>query len=214
MARKAGLPVVFTCHTRLDKIVHNVPIPGTALKKALAHNLVRRFANSCDAVIAPSPWTEAYLRGQGVRTPVATIPTGIDLEEYARWSPRQIRECRRRYAADGTALLISVCRMQAEKSVGFLLDALARVRERTSAPFRCILVGDGTEKEPLARRVSEAGMGDRILFTGVMEPGELVRAYLASDLFVFASRSETQGMVLGIIISCREVFRVRPGRRR
>jgi glycosyltransferase involved in cell wall biosynthesis len=77
-----------------------------------------------------------------------------------------------------------------------MINGLVKVRERTSVPFRCILVGDGPERARLERKVTESGMGDSIFFTGAMEPSEVVRAYLASDLFVFASTTETQGMVL------------------
>ena len=71
-----------------------------------------------------------------------------------------------------------------------------RVRERTSVPFRCIVVGDGPERSRLEEKVTEMGMIDSIFFTGAIEPSEMFKAYLASELFVFASRTETQGMVL------------------
>lgn len=196
LARKSGLPVVFTYHTRLDKYMHNLPLPGSALKEIFAHNLIKRFANRCDAVIAPGFSTEEYLRRLGVHSMIATIPTGINIQEYSLYSPDEIRDFRRLYAGDDENLLISVCRLAMEKNVDFMIDGLVKVRERTSVPFRCILVGDGPERSRLEGRVAENGMDDRIFFAGVMEPREVVRAYLASEFFVFASKTETQGMVL------------------
>ena len=196
LARKSGLPVVFTYHTRLDKYIHNLPLPGSALKEIFAHYLIKRFANRCDAIIAPSFSTEEYLRRLGVLPMIATIPTGINILEYSLCSPDEVRDFRRRYAGEGETLLISVCRLAREKNLDFMIDGLEKVRERTSVPFRCILVGDGPERSRLEGRVAENGMCDSIFFTGAMEPREVVKAYLASELFVFASKSETQGMVL------------------
>jgi len=71
-----------------------------------------------------------------------------------------------------------------------------KVKNRTQRPFKCLLVGDGPEKERLEEKVAKLGMDDRIIFTGNMAPHEVVRCYLAADLFIFASTSETQGMVL------------------
>lgn len=196
LAKKSSLPVVFTYHTRLDRYTHNVPIPGSALKEVFAHYLVRKFANRCDAIIAPGFSTEEYLRRLGVRPMIATIPTGINMREYSAFSPREVGDFRRRYAGDGEKLLISVCRLAREKNVDFLIDGLLKVRERTPVPFRCMLVGDGLERPRLEERVAGTGMAGTIHFTGALKPGEVVKAYLASDLFVFASTSETQGMVL------------------
>lgn len=196
LARKSGVPVVFTYHTRLDKYMHNLPIPGSALKEVFAHYLTKRFANRCDAVIAPGFSTEEYLRRLGVQPIIATIPTGINILEYSHCSPDEVRNFRRRYACDHENLLISVCRLAREKNVDFMIDGLSRVRERTSVPFRCIMVGDGPERSRLEGRVTEMGMTDSIFFTGAVEPSEMVKAYLASELFVFASKTETQGMVL------------------
>jgi 1,2-diacylglycerol 3-alpha-glucosyltransferase len=42
----------------------------------------------------------------------------------------------------------------------------------------------------------ELGLGDRVLFTGFIPREELVDYYRAADLFVFASKTETQGLVL------------------
>jgi glycosyltransferase involved in cell wall biosynthesis len=57
-------------------------------------------------------------------------------------------------------------------------------------------VGDGPDKARLEEKVTGLGLAGRIIFTGGMDPRTVVKCYLASDLFVFASTSETQGMVL------------------
>lgn len=195
-AKKRSLPVIFTYHTRLERYTHYFPLPGTALKNLVAHIMIKRFANRCDAIITPTPSTEEYLRHLGVSALIETIPTGISMEDYNTWKPWQIETLRNQYATDDKPLLISVSRMAKEKNLDFLIDGLLKVKELSSLPFKCLLIGEGPEKERLETKVSTLGLDDEIVFTGNMPPRDVARCYLAADLFVFASTSETQGMVL------------------
>jgi 1,2-diacylglycerol 3-alpha-glucosyltransferase len=196
LAKKRGLPVVFTYHTRLERYTHYLPLPGTALKNLVIHVLIKRFANRCDAIITPTPSTEEYLRNLGVSALIETIPTGIGIEDYDCWTLSEVRALRQRYVDNEAPLLISVSRMAIEKNLDFLIDGLAKVKGQTRTPFKCLLVGDGPEKARLEEKVSALGLADKIVFTGRLTPREVARCYLAADLFVFASTSETQGMVL------------------
>ncbi len=196
LGRKLGKPVIFTYHTRLEHYTHYIPLPGGVLKNLIVHFVIKRFANRCDAIVTPTHSTEEYLRNLGVSTLIETIPTGINTEAYRRWSDDRVRELRARYAAPDERLLISVSRMAKEKNLDFLVDGLAKAAERSRAPFRCLLVGEGPETGRLEEKAAALGIGDRIVFTGAMPPDEVVGCYLAADLFVFASTSETQGMVL------------------
>ena len=196
LAKKHGVPVVFTYHTRLEYYTHYIPVPGTVLKNLAAHFVIKQFANKCDAIITPTASTEEYLRNLGVSALIETIPTGIRTEEYTSWSSGQIQDLRDRYVAADERLLISVSRLAAEKNLDFLIDGLTKVKSRSKTPFKCLLVGDGPEKLRLMEKVALLGMEDTIIFSGNMAPHEVVGCYLAADMFVFASTSETQGMVL------------------
>jgi glycosyltransferase involved in cell wall biosynthesis len=195
LARQHGLPVVFTYHTRLERYTHNLPIPGKLFKELGAHYLIRKFANRCQAIITPTTSTEEYLRNLGVSSLVETIPTGIDLGQYEAWKESDVKQFRDKYAPDG-ALLISVSRMSLEKNLDFLIEGLRKVMSRVDDPVYCLLVGGGPEQERLETKVEKFGLSNRIFFAGETTPAEVVRSYLAADLFVFASTSETQGMVL------------------
>jgi 1,2-diacylglycerol 3-alpha-glucosyltransferase len=196
LAKRQGVPVVFTYHTRLERYTHYLPFPGTALKNLMAHFLIKRFANHCDAIITPTPSTEEYLRNLGVSALIETIPTGISMEDYKGWTPQQIHSLRSQYTITDEPLLISVSRMAKEKNLDFLIDGLAKVKELISTPFKCLLVGDGPEKTRLEEKVAALGLDEHIVFTGNIAPRDVAGLYSAADLFVFASTSETQGMVM------------------
>lgn len=196
LAKHQGIPVVFSYHTRLEYYTHYIPLPGTVLKNLAVHFMIKNFANKCDAIITPTTSTEEYLRNLGVSALIETIPTGINIEEYRAWSTEEVQDLRNRYVSENEGLLISVSRLAEEKNLDFLIDGLAKVKTINGKPFKCLLVGDGPERSRLAAKAAELGMKDTIIFAGNMAPHEVVRCYLAADIFVFASTSETQGMVL------------------
>jgi len=195
LAKKHDIPLVFTYHTRLERYIHNIPIPGKLFKVIGAHYLIRNFANKCQAIITPTTSTEEYLRNLGVSSIVETIPTGVDMAHYRSWSGNEVETFRKKWAPEGI-LLVSVSRMALEKNLDFLIEGLRKVITRMDEPVHCILVGDGPERVRLEGKVKELGLEGRIHFTGSMAPVEVALGCLASDLFVFASTSETQGMVL------------------
>lgn len=196
LARRRDVPVVFTFHTRLEQYMHYLPLPGIAFKNLLAHALIRRFADRCDAIVAPTASTEEYLRNLGVSALIETIPTGIQVDAYDQCSSDEVRAWREQYCPQGGRLLICIARLAREKNLDFLIDGLARLKSVTDVPFRCLLIGDGPERERLQERVRQQGLDTQVQLTGNLCPEDVVRACLAADLFVFASTSETQGMVL------------------
>ena len=196
LARHRHIPIVLTYHTRLERYMHYLPIPGTALKNLLAHLKIRVVANHCDAIITPTPSTEEYLRNLGVRALIETIPTGIKLQDYDSWSDEQVQQCRLSYTNKSDLLLISVSRLAEEKNLDFLLAGLAKVKAICPVSFTCLLVGDGPQRAHLEKRVVDLALQEVVVFAGNLPPREVTRIYRAADLFVFSSTSETQGMVL------------------
>lgn len=196
LAKHRGIPVVFTYHTRLERYTHYFPLPGTHIKALMVHFLVRRFANHCQAVITPTVSTEEYLRQLGVSAIIETIPTGINTDVYQCQSDAELAQFRLQYAQPNEKLLITVSRLTQEKNLDFLLEGIKKVQQKTDAPFKLLVVGDGPEKAALQAAVEQSELRGKIYFSGSLAPEQVVKCYLAADIFVFASTSETQGMVL------------------
>lgn len=196
LASRKNIPVVFTYHTRLERYTHYLPIPGKAIKSLAVHFLIQHFANRCQAIITPTHSTEEYLRNLGVSTHIETIPTGIDADTYEKYDTQAIADLRSSFVKPNQKLLISVERLGEEKNLGFLLDGLKQVTDTSKVPFKCLIIGDGPQRQALEQQCNELGLSDIVLFQGRMPPDDVIQRYLAADLFVFSSTSETQGMVL------------------
>jgi glycosyltransferase involved in cell wall biosynthesis len=196
LARAAGRPLVFTYHTLYDRYAHYVPLP----RAMVARRAIRwsaSFADTADLVLAPSDFVARRLRSQGVLRPIEVLPTGVDLDRFRPGDRAAARRALGLPAADRTLLYVG--RLDREKNLGFLLDAIARV---TVPRTRLFLVGRGTLAASLRRTVADRGLGDRVEFRGGVTPDRLVPYYQAADLFVFASTTETQGLAVLEAMAC------------
>jgi 1,2-diacylglycerol 3-alpha-glucosyltransferase len=134
------------------------------------------------------------LAGYGVTRPIHTIPTGLNLAEFDGGDGRAFRD-EHGISPDRPVMLV-VGRVAHEKNLGFLLEVLGEVR-RSVPGVLLVIAGEGPALEDLRRAVSGAGLRESVLFVGYLDrSGALLDCYRAADVFVFASRTETQGLVL------------------
>jgi glycosyltransferase involved in cell wall biosynthesis len=195
LARRLGLPCVETYHTFFEEyLFHYVPFLPRGWPRAAARRFSRAQGNSVDALVVPSSAMREVLAGYGVRSPMAVIPTGIPLGEFGGGEGRRFREAMG--IAPDVPLLLFVGRVAHEKNIGFLVEALARVRRSVPRAMLAI-AGEGPALASLHRQVDGLGLRDAVRFTGYLDRrGALLDCYAAADAFVFASRTETQGLVL------------------
>jgi len=197
LARRNKVPSVYTYHTRLEMYAHYVPLPGRIFRNVISHELIRRFCNRCDGVVVPTVSTEEYLRLIGVKSPVCVQPTGIDFERFNRRDENRIAQLREHYKiAETDRVLVSVSRLGKEKNVGFIVDALHQLRSQTELTVRLLLVGEGDERPVLEQKIEALGLQDNVTLVGAVSPETIPDYYQMADVFVFASKSETQGMVI------------------
>ena len=186
------LPIVFTHHTMYEQYTHYVPGDSPAMKR-FAIRLATEYANLCDHVIAPSESIAAVLRGRGVRVPMTPIPTGIDKDRFAKGDGAAARQ---RYGIEESAFVVGhVGRLAPEKNLALLARAVAQFS--ASHPHtHFLVVGKGPSEEDIEKIFANRGLSDRLHMTGSLDGQALTDAYHAMDVFAFASKSETQGMVL------------------
>lgn len=191
------LPLVFTHHTRYEDYVHYVPF-NSANMRQFVRQLAVEYSNLADLVVAPSESIAQRLAGDGVKSEVKVIPTGVDCDRFAAGDGRRGRE---RLGVDDEALVIGyVGRLAEEKNLLFLSLAVSRVmKELPDARF--LAVGNGPAEETMREQFESEGLGDRVVFAGSLSGEALIDAYHAMDIFAFASLTETQGMVLAEAMS-------------
>lgn len=173
------VPVVFTPHyhgtghTRFARLLH---VPYAPLGRAL-------FARA-SAVVCVSEAEARLVRADApkVADRVRVIPNGVDLAAIRDAAP---------WPETGPVVL-SIGRLQAYKQVDRLIAALPFA----PADARLVIVGAGDAAPALGQQVADAGLGDRVTFTGRIDDGELRRWLRSASVVASLSREEAYGLVL------------------
>ncbi len=190
IARNKNLPHVSTFHTHYEKYAHYVP--GLAILDkytGIIPRLAKAFYNRVEVVIAPTEPVKRLAEGYGIQRPIRVIPTGIDnriLEEAPLPSPSPWPEGKRR--------LITVGRLGKEKSFDVVLKAVAEMAREEDVLLAHI--GEGPELESLKRLAVQLGIEDRVRFLGTVPYRYIGGYYRMAEVFLFASETETQGLVV------------------
>ena len=190
-----GVPMVATYHTHFEEYIHHyLPLLPRPALRLLARRLARNQCNDLDAVVVPSEAMRQTLNDYGVTAPLHILPTGIPIERFSGGDGRLFRECHA--IAPDRPLALYVGRIAHEKNIGFLIDAADKVRHQRP-DFLLLIAGEGPALASLRRRVEKLGLDDNVRFVGYLDrETELPDCYAAANVFVFSSKTETQGLVL------------------
>ena len=186
------LPLIFTHHTMYEQYTHYVPGNSPKLQE-FAIKLSTSYANLCNMVFAPSASVANILQARGVSSPIKIVPTGVDCHKFAKGSGRGFRAV---MGIPQDAFIIGhLGRLAPEKNLDFLARAVAEyLPHNKKAQF--LLVGGGPSLQVFRQIFSAHNLQSRLHIIPNLEHPFLASAYKAMDLFIFCSKSETQGMVL------------------
>lgn len=195
LARAFGIPLVETYHTYFEAYLHHyIPFLPHALLQYIARRLTRSQAYAVDRLIVPSSAMLKVMRDYGVRSEIEVLPTGLDLSEFSPGD--RIRFCHKNGLDPQRPMLVYVGRVAFEKNIDMLLRVVVRLRLRYP-DLLFIVAGEGPAQAHLKRSCRELGITDNVHFVGYLKRGqELWDCYAAGHAFVFASTTETQGLVL------------------
>ncbi|CDH47312.1 glycosyltransferase [Candidatus Contendibacter odensensis] len=196
LAQQWGVPCVETYHTFFEEyLFHYLPVLPKRGWRAVARLLSRRQCNQLNGLVVPSQAMREVLVQYGVRTSMRVIPTGMPLESFQEGDGAAFRS--RHNIAIGQPTLVFVGRVAFEKNIEFLLHVVRELQQTTHPDLVLIIAGEGPAETSLRRLGTTLGLEANLRFVRYLARGvELSSCYQAGDVFVFASRTETQGLVL------------------
>ena len=195
LARALGVPVIETYHTYFEEYLHHyVPLLPRAVMRFVARRFTVSQCKFLDALVVPSRAMEQALLEYSVQCPMHIIPTGMEMERFAGGDGRRFRA--QLGIAPGQPVLVHVGRIAHEKNIEFLFRMFANVlRSKMGAVF--VVAGEGPALASCKEYVRSLGLTQHVRFVGYLSrERELLDCYRAGDLFVFSSKTETQGLVL------------------
>jgi glycosyltransferase involved in cell wall biosynthesis len=122
------------------------------------------------------------------------FPTGLSKRSYIEKNPHFFRDNYNIKPNDN--LLLYVGRVAHEKNIDFLISSFVHIYQKQKNT-KLLITGEGPALEHISGLIRKFKMENNIILTGYLERNnELLSCYAASDLFVFSSKTETQGLVL------------------
>ncbi len=192
-ARKKNIPLVFTWHTLYDKYSHFVPFLPKKLVNYWTIRNARNYANLADKVIAPTDSIIPILRKWKVKNDIIAIPTGVEEEIF---SDKNREKSRRNFGfEEKNIVILLVSRLTEEKNVGFVFKSLVKILKSDSR-IKFLVVGGGYLLDNLINWTRRKKLTGQIIFVGEKKRTEIAEYYAVADIFVYASLSETQGMIV------------------
>jgi glycosyltransferase involved in cell wall biosynthesis len=195
IARALGIPRVESYHTFFEEyLFHYVPLLPKEFLRGLSRRFSRTQCNRMDALVVPSIAMRDKLGEYGVDVPMHVIPTGIPVASFSGGERARFR--RKHGIAEDRPTLLFVGRVAHEKNIEFLLHAV-KLAVATHPDLLFVIAGEGPALDSLKRLGEKLGLAPHLLFVGYLDRAtELLDCYRAADAFIFASRTETQGLVL------------------
>ncbi len=190
-SRLKKIPYVYTYHTMLTDYSHYF-LYGILRPKTI-RRISRISCNACDYIIAPSEKVKEELISQGVKKPIAVIPTGIDIDKFQNLKKDFLRK--KLNIKQDEKILLHAGRLGREKSVDFLIYAFNHVLKK-APKTHLVIAGFGTELSYLKSLSKRLKIDKNIHFLGLVEYKKMPLVYSGADIFVFSSKTETQGLVV------------------
>jgi 1,2-diacylglycerol 3-alpha-glucosyltransferase len=193
VAQELNLPSIGTNHFMPENLLHYFPLPKT-MKASLRRWAWRRFCaifEHVDIVTTPTKTAAGLLQENGLTQSIYPISCGIDRK---RFHPRNSGEyLRKRYALPDHNILLYVGRLDKEKHLDFILDALSLVPEQIRPHF--VIVGIGCEERHLKQLVHKLLLTNDVTFTGFIPDQDLPNLYCLAACFIIAGTAELQSLV-------------------
>lgn len=201
IAKALNVPSVSSYHTFFEEYFYNYIkwLPKSWLRYA-ARAFSRSQCAQVDALLVPSKPMHDVLRQYGIDNTIHILPTGLELSLFDQGCGEAFRD--QYQIAQDRPCIAFVGRVAHEKNISFLLDVFKKIHESLPSTL-FIIAGDGPALASLKKQSQQSGTAENIKFVGYLNrQGDLQSCYKAADAFVFASRTETQGLVLLEAMAC------------
>ncbi|HTM06639.1 MAG TPA: glycosyltransferase [Patescibacteria group bacterium] len=187
LANQKQIPVVFSFHTMYEEHVHYIKVTPY-ISKPIARALVRSFCNKVDNILVPNDIIKKYVEDHDIQTPITILPNPIGNDIVPINEP-----VIKKYLSLPLKLLI-VSRLVPEKNIEAIIDCMRII----AVQAELIIAGYGYWQSSLEVYIKKnfAHISSSITFCINPNRQKLVELYAWADFFLFASRLDTQGLVI------------------
>jgi len=198
-ARTHNLPAVYTFHTMWEDYGPNYfPMFPAFFVKFVIRRVLKFVLWRSYRVIVPTAQIESTVRRYMRDAVTFMLPTGIEIKlfEHDEAECAEFRKTMEILFPEliKKRILLFAGRIGKEKNIGFLLDILPDILKKHPDVI-LLIVGNGPDLEYYMDEAEKKGIKNNCIFTGYLDRKDLALVYAVSDIFVFPSLTDTQGLV-------------------
>ena len=200
-AKQYNIPLVHTYHTMYEDYIYYITKGyfERSSKKLLEYFTKFYCETTATELIVPTNKTyKLFKEKYKFEKNINIIPTGIEVERFydENIDNNELKELRKTLNIDkDDFILLFVGRLAKEKNIEFLIRAEKKLKEQNNN-IKLLIVGDGPDKEKYEKDAESLGLADNIIFTGKTAWEDMPYYYHLADIFVTASKTETQGLTI------------------
>lgn len=200
VANRLNIASVYTYHTMLEDYTYYATKGYfDRFSKWAVREFTKTSLGRANEIISPSEKTKVYINSIGIDKYVNVVPTGFDFDRFVKASNNQtmIEKIREECGCDkDTKMLLCLGRIAKEKSFDVIIDSYRRyIDTYKDIKTKLVFVGSGPQLEQLEFQAKNLKINkDNIIFLGKVDYDKTQFYYAASDVFLNASISETQGL--------------------
>ncbi len=200
VVEKKKIPTVLTYHTKyeydIDRRVPTKPV------KDFAYHFLCNNINAADEVWVTSNGTADSLRKLGYEGDYVLMPNGCDLP-ITNVSSDDVAMIKRKHSIpEGLPVFIYTGRMIWYKNIDLILNACRKIAD-DGMDFRMIMLGFGADENAIKKKINKLNLKKYIIWTGkILDRKELLGYYGISDLLLFPSTFDTNGLVVREAAAC------------
>jgi glycosyltransferase involved in cell wall biosynthesis len=179
-----------------QNISGSLPFLPEQIRKFVGNLYMKQLANlfnKIDFVTAPTMTGIAILKANGVTIPMQVLSNGIDLSQFQKQSEKKQQTLRKRLQLPDKPIILYVGRLDKEKRVDVLVNALGLLANKV--PFHAVIAGTGEQYDLLQALVQKLDLQNHITFLGMLSEEALLALYSLSAVFVMPSTAELQSLV-------------------
>lgn len=200
-AKQFHIPLVHTYHTLYEDYIHYITKGyfNRSGKKIVEYLSKFYCETTATELIVPTNKIYKLFKDKyKFEKNIHIIPTGIETERFyiENINQKEVEELRNSLnISKKDFVLLFVGRLAEEKNVLFLLQSqkeLIKIHNN----IKLVIVGDGPDKEKYEELSKELGIDKNTIFTGKAAWGDMPYYYHVADIFVTASKTETQGLTI------------------
>lgn len=212
-AKQFNIPLVHTYHTMYEDYTHYIT-HGYFDKssKKIVEYLTKFYCDkTATELIVPTNKTyKLFKEKYKYEKNIHIIPTGIEVDRFFKENIdiKIVNTLRKQLnITKKDHVLLFVGRLAEEKNVEFLLNVMPKLKKKNKN-IKLLIVGDGPDKNKFEVLTKKLEIDDKVVFTGKVPWEDVEYYYHLAEIFVTASKSETQGltvveaMAAGIVPVC------------